>query len=154
MRYICITYPIIRYGVLFCTTTVINARVIRPVVSFKNNWVVPAIICWIAVVCVNAIIYKVIEENKAVVRREIDTVFVVADIITCNNIIVAGRVDAVFVVVADIITCNNIIVVAGRVDAIVVIYEIIAVDFVVAGINKANAVVVVFADSIRCNVII
>ncbi len=66
MRYIGIAYPIASYSMLPTSTAIINASVIRPIVAFKKNGVVPVVICGIGVVCILAIVYNVIVENKII----------------------------------------------------------------------------------------
>ena len=48
------------------STAIISAGVIRPVVAFKKNRVMPVVTCLINVVCIGAIVYDVVVKDDVV----------------------------------------------------------------------------------------
>ncbi len=76
MRYIHIANPITSDGMLPGSAAIVDASIVRPIVSFKEKRMIPVIIFRIIVICIITIFYKIIMENKVVARRtQIDTIF-------------------------------------------------------------------------------
>ncbi|MEA1866047.1 MAG: hypothetical protein U9N46_12830, partial [Euryarchaeota archaeon] len=57
VRYVGISHSIAYHVMFIGASAIISASVVRPVVSFKKNWVMPVIACGIAIVSIGTIIY-------------------------------------------------------------------------------------------------
>jgi len=53
---------------LSSSTAIIDASVVRPVVSFEKNWMMPVITRRITIISIGIVVHEVIVEDQAAIR--------------------------------------------------------------------------------------